>query len=375
MRITKRISRSIAKWTLSIGCVAIGSLAMDTNAYGHYPFHHHHHHHLGFGSYGWGSHYYGNYYGGYSSFYGLSSSYYYPSFSYRFAPRYYSVNYYTPTYYAPVYYPPVYNYLPAWSPCSTWSSVQTNVGFPVANNGTPRILSTGSFVAGQVNSPLSLQPKPFQSVTPLRGMQVSTMAPMERETKIEEAVTQKPGIKLVSKKPALLQPYSPIWTKAAVGIVDDMVAAGELDHAHSSCKSMERITQPKGAGVYLRQALLSYFSTDVSSIATPSTSEILKLLELACEAGSRVHPSELSKNSLQDYFAACKVDVTGTMEQLSKSVLESPNNSGSELLLLAALLKLDGQQDRAQLFANEVEDQFAKAGTIRWHSLLEACLN
>ena len=369
MSVTKRLSRTIARWTLAIGCVAIGSLAMGSNAYGHYPFHHHRH-----GGFGWGSLYYGNYYGGYSSFYGLSSSYYYPSFSFRVAPLHYSVNYYSPTYFAPVYYPPVY-YAPAWSPCYTWSSVQTNVGFPVANNSTPRILSTGSFVAGQMNSPLSLQPRQFQSVTPPRGMQVSKMAPIERETKIDSAAVNEPGIKLVSNKPALLQPYSPIWTKAAVGIVDDMVAAGELDHAHSSCKSMERITQPKGAGVYLRQALLSYFSTDVSSIATPSTNEILKLLELACEAGSRVQPSELSKNSLQDYFAACKVDVIGTMEQLSKSVLESPNNSGSELLLLAALLKLDGQQDRAQLFASEVEDQFAKAGQFRWHSLLEACLN
>ncbi|HUP79545.1 MAG TPA: hypothetical protein VM260_13420, partial [Pirellula sp.] len=337
-----------------IGCVAIGSLAMGSNAYGHYPFHHYRH-----GGFGWGSHYYSNYYGGLSSFYGLSSSYVYPSFSFRVAPLYYSVNYYSPTYFAPVYNPPVYYppvyyppvyYAPAWSPCYTWSSVQTDVGFPYANNGTSRILSTNSFVAGHGNSPLSLQPRQFQSVTPLGGMQVSKMDPMERETKIGSAVVNEPGIKLVSNKPVLLQPYSPIWTKAAVGIVDDMVAAGELDHAYSSCKSMERITQPKGAGVYLRQALLSYFSTDVNSLATPSTSEILKLLELACEAGSRVQPSELSKNSLQDYFSACAVDVTGTMEQLSKSVLESPNNSGSELLLLAALLKLDGQQDRAQLF-------------------------
>ena len=153
-----------------------------------------------------------------------------------------------------------------------------------------------------------------------------------------------------------------------------MVAAGELDHAHSSCKSMERITQPKGAGVYLRQALLSYFSADASS-AAPSMIEILKLLELACEAGSQVQPTELPKDSLQDYFAACKVDVTGKLELLSKSVLESPNNSGGELLLLAALLKLDGQYDRAKLFANEVEEQFARAGAFRWHSLLNVCLN
>ena len=88
-----------------------------------------------------------------------------------------------------------------------------------------------------------------------------------------------------------------------------------------------------------------------------------------------MQPSELSKGSLQDYFAACRVDLDGKLELLSKSVLESPNSSGNELLLLAAWLKLDGQQDRAKLFATEVEQQFDKAGTFRWHSLLEACLN
>ena len=330
MRTTKWFSRSIVKWTFTVGCLAIGSLAMASQAYGHHPFRHHH---GCFGSYGWGSNYYGAYYGAYSSFSGLSSSYYYPSLSIGYMPRYYSVNYYTPTYFAPVYYPPVY-YTPAFSPCSTWGSVNFNLGFPVATNSVPSKLSVGLF-----------------------------------------ASTNQPSVKLVSRKPILLQPYSPIWTKAAVGIVDDMVAAGELDHAHSSCKSMERITQPKGSGVYLRQALLNYFSTDANVTQSSSTDEILQLLDLACAAGSQVQPSELAKDSLGDYFSACLVDVNGTMERLSKSVLELPNNSGRELLLLSALLKLDGQPERAKLFANEVKEQVANSGSFRWNSLLEACLN
>ena len=201
------------------------------------------------------------------------------------------------------------------------------------------------------------------------------MDSLTRVTKDSDVIDNEPGLRLVSKKPALLQPYSPIWTNAAAGIVDDMVAAGELDDANSSCKSMERITQPKGAGVYLRQALLKYFANEGSSAQKPSTDEVLRLLDLACEAGSQVVPSELSKDSLHDYFATCLVDVDAKLEQLSQSVLESPNQSGRELLLLSALLKLDGQTDRAKQFASEVEDQVAKSESFRWNSLLDACLN
>ena len=357
-------SRSIAKWTLAVGCTTLGSFAMESQAVAHHPFHHHHGgygYHGGFGSYGWGSHYYG----GYSSFYGLRSSYYYPSYSFGFAPRYYSVNYYTPTYYAPVYYapayyPPVY-YVPA---CNTWSSVNLNVGFPVASNSSSTI---------QVTSPLAMQSGTIPSKAALAGIQVAKVT--RPEIVDNDAMADKKGIHLISRKPVLLQPYSPIWTKAAVGIVDDMIAAGEFDHAHSSCKSMERIKQSKGAGVYLRQALLNYFSDDASSKQKASTEDILNQLELACEAGSQVHSSELSKASLQDYFAACSVDVTGSMDLLSKSVLDSPDHSERKLLLLSALLKLDGQTDRAQLFASEVQGQVPNTGSFRWKNLLHSCLN
>ncbi len=375
MRTKKWISRSLAKWTFVIGCATLGGLAMDSQSFAHSPFHHHHGgfgyrggfgFHGGFGYHGWGS----SYCGGYSSFYGLRSSYYYPSYSIGYAPKYYSVNYYTPTYFAPVYYAPTY-YAPAYYPpiyyapaCNTWSNVNYNVGFPVASSSSP---------AFQVTSPLAMKSRAIQSKTPLPGIQVAKVNQpngLEKETRVDE-----PGIQLVSHKPVLLQPYSPIWTKAAVGIVDDMIAAGELDNAHSSCKSMERIKQSKGAGVYLRQALLNYFSSDASSFQNPSTEEVLNQLELACEAGSQVQPSELNKKSLHDYFAACSVDVTGSMERLSKSVLESPNHSGRDLLLLSALLKLDRQEDMARLFAREVNELATKSGSFRWNRLLEVCLN
>ena len=276
MRTTKLFSLTIAKWTLAFSCVAMGSMAMESQAFGHSPFHHRH---RCFSSYGWGSHYYG----GYSSFYGLRSSCYYPSvsFSIGYTPRYYSVNYFTPTYCAPVYYPPVYYppvyYSPTYYPCSSWSNVQTNVGFPFANNNLPQTSAANWFAtANQVKTPLSSLSRTFQANSPLASLPVAKMDSLTRVTKDSDVIDNEPGLRLVSKKPALLQPYSPIWTNAAAGIVDDMVAAGELDDANSSCKSMERITQPKGAGVYLRQALLKYFANEGSSAQKPSTDEVVQ---------------------------------------------------------------------------------------------------
>ena len=386
MRCVNWLSRSVVKWSLALVCVAVGSWAMESRANAHYPFHRH----GCFGGFGWGSHYrgvsfYSGYagFGGYSSYYGLSSSCYYPPLSFC-APRYYSVNYYSPTYFAPVYYSPDY-YAPA--PCSTWSDVPFSTGFSVGANSF-RVPNTAvSFAAPSFASnsrlsnsaPLALQNRTIQTRAPLAGLTVGGKLISNREPVSETIdlglVATEPGKKMVSYKPTVLQPYSPIWTKAAVGIVDDMIAAGELDHAHSSCKSMERVTQPKGSGVYLRQALLNYFSTEASFTQTSSDGEVLKLLELACNSGSMLQPSELAKDSLHVYFAACAVDVSGKMEQLSKSILESPEHSGQELLLLSALLKLEGQDDRAKLIATEAAEQASKSSSFRWNSLLNVCLN
>ena len=369
-----RFPKSIAKWTLAIASLAFGSTALESRAFAHHPFHQHHH-------CGWGGHYYG----GYSSFY---SSYSYSFPSCRIFPRYYSVSYYTPTYFAPVYYTPTYYaptyygpsyyaptyYAPNCYP-NSWSGVRQNAGFPIANTNTNRAFQSNSFAANKmVSNALVMQTREPQSRI-LGGIPIAKLDSIEETVDSVKKETRDQGIFLVSNKPAILQPYSPVWTKAAVGIVDDMVARGDLDDAYSSCKSMERITQPKGAGVYLRQALLSYFSIEVDEAKKPSTDDVLKLFELACEGGSMLQPSELAKDSLQDYFVACTVDVNRTLESLSKSVLDSSNQSGQDLLLLAALLKLEGQDDRARLFATEVKEQASMSNVIRWNAIFDVCLN
>ena len=175
----------------------------------------------------------------------------------------------------------------------------------------------------------------------------------------------------VASKPRVVQPYSPIWTKAAVGIVDDMIEAGRFDDAQASCRSMEKIEQPNGAGVYLRQGLLKYFASQDHSAA--STESVLNLLDQACASGSRLSAEELNSESLRTYFAACVIDLDATLERLSKSVLDNPESSEREILLLTVLLKLEGQDERANLFVKEAEQLASQSSSFRWSNLLLAC--
>jgi hypothetical protein len=388
---------------------------MSSNAEAHFPFHFRHCYH----SHGWGSHYYGGYSSfsiGYSpriystSFYSsgfCSPSYYRTSYfapSYYYTPTYCTPSYLAPVYYTPSYFAPTYYYAPAFDPCNAWSSVQprthySDTSFTAANSAASRV--TNAYAASRANtqsslamvnrnSPLTmpargLDERVFAERVPqersiLAGLPVSKVEGADQVARVHEVdgleTLTKRGTTVVAKKPALVQPYSPIWTKAAVGIVDDMVAAGEFEHAYSSCKSMDRVTQAKGAGVYLRQALMSYFADGATSGSTvqPSTDDTLNRLATACEFGSNLLPDELSKSSLHDYFAHCSVDVSKNMDELSKRVLESGSGSGKELLLLAALLKLDGQSDRAKLFATEVESRLSTNESQRWLKVLEVCL-
>jgi hypothetical protein len=187
----------------------------------------------------------------------------------------------------------------------------------------------------------------------------------------DEIIEDTDAAMYVASKPRVVQPYSPIWTKAAVGIVDDMIEAGRFDDAQASCRSMEKIEQPKGAGVYLRQGLLRYFASQDHSAA--STESVLNLLDQACASGSRLSAEELNSESLRTYFAACVIDLDATLERLSKSVLDNPESSERELLLLTVLLKLEGQGERASLFVKEAEQLASQSNSFRWSNLLLAC--
>ena len=395
MRAAKRTALKVAKWALVIAAgVSFTNFASPSRALGH---------HGHFGNFGHVGHF--GHYGGSFGHYGLGGFYGYSGFGY--SPFYFNsyrtsyFGYSSPYYYsfAPVYYRPRFYCAPyVVVPTTTyyyssyptfWSGVSVN-GIPLASQTQPSDLQpqSNAFRTSYIASaPASTSRSNFSIKPPLSTIAVAppraANAPLMMMRDDRDAVALasdiqigdspiEMGTKYVSSKPALLQPYSPIWTKAASGLVDEMVAGGHLEEAYNSCKGMEKIAQPKGAGVYLRTALLSYFANRSDSNA-PSTDEILDLLDLACSAGSQLEPSELAQTSLSNYLQECSVDVKGSMEQLSRWILDNPTQSGRELLLLTALLKLDGQSERAKIFANEAELLASKSNSFHWDQLLAVC--
>jgi hypothetical protein len=391
------------------------------NGYGHYGYGHHHYgyggigHGLGYSSYyssfgtglgGYGYRpYYNSYYSSYSGFgfpsYGYSSYYTYTR-PYRvfscYRPRIYTINtinYCPPvsswpvsTYYtAPTYYVPSTYYVDPT--CVSDRSWDGNLGYEFGGITTSATRGPTDFLAAK--APLATQTKLGNSLananstsvvpgklawatTDLSKSLTTVISASNDEPNSKRVVATKPAVEpssvYVAAKPRILQPYSPIWTKAAIGLVDDMIQEGRFDDAQASCRSMEKIEQPKGAAVYLRQGLLRYFATQEHS--SSGLDEVLGLLDQACASGSQLMPSELGRESLRAYFAACSIDIDAALEKLSKRVLDEPSHSGRELLLLTSLLKLEGQTERARLFGAEADSLAVHSNSFRWIHLLES---
>ena len=386
MRFRMKAGLRAAKWTLALVSFGVFSGSMTSVADAHHP-HFRHCGHFGFRHSGFALGYtsfgfspYWN--SGFStSFCGFGSPFFCaPRF--HCAPRFYTYSYAVPYISVPIN---TYYFEPACPPL--WSGVNYGSALPLAANHAapvapawataswPRTAQANIRLASKAPTmPASRAALVSQTKQPSvsRGLSADAPLMMLRDASgLDNSADLQAGIRYVANKPVGLQPYSPIWTQAAVGLVDDMIQEGRFEDAQLSCKAMEKIEQTKGAGVYLRQALLNYFSQDSSSIA--STDDVLNLLNEACAAGSELKPSELSKESLSDYFSACSVDVSRSMELLSKKILDNPAKAGREMLLLTALLKMDGQIERAKLFAGEADQLASKSTAFHWNSLLAVC--
>jgi hypothetical protein len=386
MRFRMKTGLRAAKWTLALVSFGVFSESMTSVAQAHHP-HFRHCGHFGLRHFGYGL--------GYSSFgyspywnRGFSTSYYGFSSPFYYAPRYYSYSYAVPYISLPInsyYYQPGcptfwsgVNYGsalplasnqaatvgPAWATASRPTASWPTASWPTAVQGNVRLTSNVPTMPASRASLVSQTRQPSVST----GLTADAPLMMLRDA---SGLEDRAGVRIIANKPVGLQPYSPIWTQAAVGLVDDMIQEGRLEDANLSCKAMEKIEQTKGSGVYLRQALLNYFSQDSSSSVSPD--DVLNLLNEACAAGSGLSPSELSKESLSDYFSACSVDVSRSLEILSKTILDDPAKAGREMLLLTALLKMDGQTERAKLFADEADQLASKSISFRWNSLLAVC--
>lgn len=169
-------------------------------------------------------------------------------------------------------------------------------------------------------------------------------------------------------KPAVmpLEPSSAAWAASANGVIDRFMKEGDLASAAKSCESMLKNHQPLASGTYLRCGVIKLFSPDSDVLME----DVLEPWNRAVAGGSRLMASELNVPRLRDYLKGSNIDLDSSLDAISQKALSSDSESVEELLLLATLLKLDGQDSRSSIFASEAFDRASNLGTIRWSSLL-----
>jgi hypothetical protein len=168
-----------------------------------------------------------------------------------------------------------------------------------------------------------------------------------------------------------LTSYSPIWTQSAIGLIDDMMERGEWELAHLSLQRMDKISTPLGHSVLLRQAVMDLVAHR-DSIDTAGVDRIMDRLSRAAEAGSRLAADELPGASLSAYLRESRIELLPVLDRLAQRVIEAPDRSGREMLLLSVLLQLDGQQERSKLFARESRTLAARSDAFRWSPVLRS---
>jgi hypothetical protein len=111
---------------------------------------------------------------------------------------------------------------------------------------------------------------------------------------------------------------------------------------------MDQIAQQLPAEVRLRQAVLGALQGESSHWAATR-------LAIAWDQGLAIRPEELPRGSLRDYLPKESEELLDqTLDHLARQVLQAPGDEQadrSHLILIAALLRLDGQIDRSRLFA------------------------
>ena len=271
--------------------------------------------------------------------------------------------YFPPVYCEPVYSTPVYSdYLEPYD----WSVQPSFYGASTVRPSTGTQLSRRVTTVGFDSDGLNRWPSRTQESLVRRV----DAAPISTPSTRAKALVVK------SDRPRPLQPYSPVWTESAVGLIDDMVARGDWESAYQGCRRMEKINATKHYSILIRHAVFELVAIrqivlDAESGAgLENLDRVLDLFELACAQGGTLHSESLGGKTMGAYLGASHVDADLMMESLSRRVLAQPTTSGREILLLATLLRLDGQGERADLFARESVSQSAMSDTFRWNHLL-----
>ena len=257
----------------------------------------------------------------------------------------------TPVYHTPICYPPADSIQVGYGTQLGYAQAVRSALMPVSNWLDDRD-EYANVVLAESERPLVRPPMRLVSAQ-------SELS--EGRTSSRSVVVAKPAIKPLTAT-------SSVWSDSAIGLVDEMVLAGDMPSALRSCDAMASNRQPMSHGIYLRHAILKLFTPDTET----DLQKVLDLLNMSAAAGGEIDPSELGVSTLRDYLEPSRVGLQESLNQFSQNALEGKTDGAADLLLIATLLKLDGQSERCKLFASEAFERAAASESFAWHSLLAA---
>jgi hypothetical protein len=148
-------------------------------------------------------------------------------------------------------------------------------------------------------------------------------------------------------------------------LVDEMVRSGNSIEAQQTLQSFVAKRGTFDSSLLLRGAVLSLFASK-EPIAVEL---ILDRFNEACAAGAELDERALG-GKISDYLDPSNIDITNTLDEFSKLALRDEGSSVSQYLIVASILRLNGEKARAKVFAQAAFDLAAEEGSLQWNSLI-----
>jgi len=139
------------------------------------------------------------------------------------------------------------------------------------------------------------------------------------------------------------------WAQEAIGLIDQMSQKGGSAEGFVAGKQLMTTQTDLPGHFYTRMAVLAAMNNAESS-------EVLEYLALAKQYRADPKGSDLPGGSIRAFVATLpKASMDGLMNQIALKALTKPNGRKPEFQILASLLVMDGQVERATRFKDAVD--------------------
>lgn len=157
------------------------------------------------------------------------------------------------------------------------------------------------------------------------------------------------ALQVASSAPRIAYKPSNAWTSEAIALIDDMARQGGAAEGYAAAKLLMRSHKSLPGHFYIRAAILG-------ALNKADSTEVLGYLELAKMNQADPNGNDLPGGSIRSFVASIP---SGSMDKLLNTIasqaLSKETDRKSELKVLASLLVMDGQLDRASRFANAID--------------------